>query len=205
MSSIKTYIDDSSDEKMLDLEKNNLIFFAIVGIKDPLREEVPIAVEKCIDAGITVRMITGDNIETATAIAIDAGIITKDQSLDKDVVMMGRDLIKRIEYEEVKEKSGKTLIKIKNTKELKIIIKKLKVVARSAPSDKFLLVTGLKHCGKVVAVTGDGPNDIAALKAADVGIGMGSGSEAAKESSKIILLDDNFASLIVAAQYGRNV
>ena len=101
--------------------------------------------------------------------------------------------------------STKTQV-VRNENEFKLIVDQLKVLARSTPDDKHLLVTGLKQLGKVVAVTGDGTNDAPALKKADVGFAMGiAGTEVAKDSSDIIILDDNFASIVTAIKWGRNI
>jgi len=109
---------------------------------------------------------------------------------------------------ELEDPSGRNLKKeeIGNKNAFRSIIKNLKVLARSTPIDKYMLVTGLKEMGSVVAVTGDGTNDAPALKKADVGFAMGiTGTEVAKEASDIILLDDNFASIITAVKWGRNI
>jgi len=164
---------------------DNLTLLAIVGIKDPLRAEVPDAIRICKQAGITVRMVTGDNKLTASRIAADCGILTATAG---EVVMEGPDFRKLTDDQ------------------LDAILPKLKVLARSSPSDKHRLVTRLKALKEVVAVTGDGTNDGPALKAADVGFGMGiAGTEIAKEAADIIIMDDNFASIVQAVKWGRCV
>lgn len=163
--------------------ENNLTLIGIVGIKDPLRKEVPAAIATCKTAGIVVRMVTGDNKLTATKIAQDCGILE-----DGYIVMEGPDFRKLTD------------------EELDKILPKLRVLARSSPSDKHRLVTRLKFHREVVAVTGDGTNDGPALKAADVGLAMGiAGTEIAKEASDIIIMDDNFASIVKAVMWGRSV
>ena len=161
----------------------DMIFLGIVGIQDPLREGVTDAVHACQKAGVYVRMVTGDNLLTAKAIAEECGIYTPG-----GIVMEGpafRNL-------EDKDKDK--------------IIPKLQVLARSSPSDKQKLVQRLKELGETVAVTGDGTNDAPALKTADVGFSMGiAGTEVAKEASAIILMDDNFASIVKAIMWGRAV
>ncbi|KAH1334820.1 hypothetical protein KXV68_001983 [Aspergillus fumigatus] len=162
---------------------NNLTWIGAFGIHDPLRPEVPEAIRTCHTAGVQVKMVTGDNIHTALSIAISCGIKTED-----GIAMEGPDLRQLTEAQ------------------LKTIIPRLQVLARSSPSDKQLLVEHLKQLGETVAVTGDGTNDGPALKAADVGFSMGlSGTEVAREASSIILLDDNFRSIVTAIAWGRCV
>ncbi|KAJ3089613.1 Calcium-transporting ATPase 10, plasma membrane-type [Quaeritorhiza haematococci] len=163
--------------------EHDLILIGIFGIKDPVRKEVPAAVVECQKAGLVVRMVTGDNILTARKIAQECGILTPDG----------------ITIEGPKFRSM--------TREQKLaIMPKLQVLARSSPADKYELVTLLKETGEVVAVTGDGTNDAPALKAADIGFSMGvAGTQTAINASDIVLLDDNFVSLVAAIRWGRNV
>jgi len=164
------------------LEKN-LVCLAIVGIEDPVRDGVPEAIKICQKAGVSVKMVTGDNIDTARSIAKKCGIYTKG-----GVVMEGSEFRKL------------------SSDEMDNIVTKLQVLARSSPMDKQLLVQHLKDIGETVAVTGDGTNDGPALKRADVGFSMGiSGTEVAKEASSIVLMDDNFASIVKAMLWGRSV
>ena len=160
-----------------------MVLLGIVGIQDPLRHGVADAVRACQDAGVIVRMVTGDNLLTAKAIAIECGIYT-----EGGVIMEGP----------VFRKLGRL--------EMNEVIPKLRVLARSSPEDKRILVKRLKELGETVAVTGDGTNDAPALKTADVGFSMGiAGTEVAKEASAIILMDDNFASIVKAIMWGRAV
>lgn len=161
----------------------DMVFLAVVGIQDPLREGVAAAVRTCQDAGVYVRMVTGDNILTATAIAKECGIYTAG-----GLVMEGPKF-RRLPAAEMDQ-----------------TIPKLQVLARSSPEDKRILVERLRKLGETVAVTGDGTNDAPALKTADVGFSMGiAGTEVAKEASAIILMDDNFASIVKAIMWGRAV
>ncbi|KAK5241819.1 plasma membrane calcium, partial [Cryomyces antarcticus] len=161
----------------------DMTFLGVVGIHDPLREGVKEAVLACQKAGVFVRMVTGDNIQTAKAIAEECGIYT-----EGGVAMEGP------EFRKLKRK------------EMDQIIPKLQVLARSSPDDKRILVKRLKELGETVAVTGDGTNDAPALKMADVGFSMGiAGTEVAKEASAIILMDDNFSSIVKALMWGRAV
>ncbi|KAJ6035912.1 hypothetical protein N7540_000191 [Penicillium herquei] len=160
-----------------------MIWIGAFGIHDPLRPEVSEAINKCSAAGVQVKMVTGDNINTALSIAKACGIKTED-----GIAMTGPELRKL------------------GDDELAVVIPKLQVLARSSPEDKELLVKQLKRLGEIVAVTGDGTNDGPALKAADVGFSMGySGTEVAKEASSIVLLDDNFRSIVTAIAWGRAV
>lgn len=182
----------------------------IYGLQDPLRKEIKDSVIKCHTAGITIRMVTGDNLDTAKAIAVDAGILTEKEAEGTDhpyAFMVGQDFRKACGgLEKVKDDKGVEREQIINLERFRQIESQLRVLARSTPEDKYMLVTGLKQLGKVVAVTGDGTNDAPALKKADVGFAMGiAGTEVAKDSSDIIILDDNFASIVTAIKWGRNI
>jgi len=177
----------------------NMTCVCVVGIEDPVREEVPAAIRKCQRAGITVRMVTGDNINTARAIATKCGIIKPG---DNFLVLEGKEFNKRIRDAHTNEVRQDLLDKI---------WPRLRVLARSQPIDKYTLVKGIidsnmSSAREVVAVTGDGTNDAPALKKADVGFAMGiAGTDVAKEASDIILTDDNFTSIVKAVMWGRNV
>jgi len=183
-----------------DIEKD-LIMIGLVGIEDPVRDEVPPAIVECKRAGITVRMVTGDNMVTAAAIAKKCGII--DDVKAKGAVWDGKDfreaVMRRNKDEEL------------NQDAFDQIWEDLRVMGRSTPLDKHLLVTGLQatKSGKerqTVAVTGDGTNDAPALKKADVGFAMGiQGTDVAKNASDIIIMDDNFSSIVAAVMWGRCV
>ena len=192
---------ENGEVNMENLEKD-LVLLAVCGIEDPIRPEVPSAVERCMSAGISVRMVTGDNPLTATAIARRCHILPGDYqySEDKKEVMLGEEFRSRVKgLKEDKSCVG-------DLEEFEKIIKGLRVLARSSPEDKFILVTGLRQLNQVVAVTGDGSNDAPALKKANVGFSMHiSGTQLAQEASDIILLDDNFASIVTAALWGRNI
>ncbi|TSM04861.1 Plasma membrane calcium-transporting ATPase 3 [Bagarius yarrelli] len=176
----------------------DLTCIAVVGIEDPVRPEVPEAIRKCQRAGITVRMVTGDNINTARAIATKCGII---QPGDDFLCLEGKDFNRRIRNEKGEIEQER----------IDKIWPKLRVLARSSPTDKHTLVKGIIDSTvleqrQVVAVTGDGTNDGPALKKADVGFAMGiAGTDVAKEASDIILTDDNFSSIVKAVMWGRNV
>ncbi|KAA8541543.1 hypothetical protein F0562_022695 [Nyssa sinensis] len=180
-----------TDEEQLEkwaLPEDELVLLAIVGIKDPCRPGVKDAVKLCTDAGVKVRMVTGDNLQTAKAIALECGILNSDADATEPNVIEGR------------------AFRGLSDKEREQVAKKISVMGRSSPNDKLLLVQALRKGGEVVAVTGDGTNDAPALHEADIGLSMGiQGTEVAKESSDIIILDDNFASVVKVVRWGRSV
>ena len=178
-------------------EDNNLVepadtadavFIGVVGIKDPLRPEACTAVRACQRAGVIVRMVTGDHIETAKFIARECGILTSDHH----VALLGEEF--------------RAMIAQGQDARLRELIPRLRVLARSKPEDKEALVSWLKREGEIVAVTGDGTNDAPALKAANVGIAMfQAGTAVAKAAAQIWILDDNFESIVKAIMWGRAV
>lgn len=163
--------------------ESDMVFDGFVAIADPLRSDVYDAVAACRSAGVGVKILTGDNIVTATAIAKELDLLA--------------DGCVALEAKEVEEMSDRQLQKM---------LPKISVIARSTPTVKMRVVKLLKARGDVVAVTGDGINDAPALKNADVGIAMGiSGTEVSKEASDIVLLDDSFATIVKAVEWGRNI
>ena len=249
-----------SNGKLIDQE--DLIFLAVFGIKDSLRDGVKEAVKKCHDASVNVIMVTGDNIVTATAIAKDCGILGNDvdlknlgpKDIESDPEMMNdpskkENYIQNIlenqpkaltgnsfynsvgglicevcqedtnlckcpktesEAKQLAEKTGQPQKKvkkdiIKNIDNFKKVTKNLRVMARSQPLHKYALVLGLKSLKNVVAVTGDGTNDAPALSKSDVGFAMFAGTDIAKEASDIVIIDNNFSSIVTAIIYGRNI
>jgi calcium-translocating P-type ATPase len=169
-------------------QDSDLIFLCLLGIEDPLRIEVPESVRKCKQAGIKVRMVTGDNVLTAQKISEECGIYDGIPELYK--VMEGPD------FREIAQS---------NPSLLPTVVRKLQVLARSSPEDKLTLVNALQAIGEIVAVTGDGTNDAPAMKNAAVGLAMGSGTQVAKEASDIIIQDDNFATILTACKWGRGI
>ncbi|XP_016420772.1 plasma membrane calcium-transporting ATPase 2-like [Sinocyclocheilus rhinocerous] len=196
------YRDFTADPEPNWEDENNILTeltaICVVGIEDPVRPEVPDAILKCQRAGITVRMVTGDNINTARAIAIKCGIIHPGEDF---LCIDGKEFNRRIRNEKGEVEQER----------IDKVWPKLRVLARSSPTDKHTLVKGiidstLVDQRQVVAVTGDGTNDGPALKKADVGFAMGiAGTDVAKEASDIILTDDNFSSIVKAVMWGRNV
>ena len=251
------------------LQKNNklideydLIFLAVFGIKDSLRDGVKEAVRKCHEASVNVIMVTGDNIVTATAIAKDCGILGEEVDLKNlgpndieedpesmndqakkepyiktlvenqpkaltgnsfynavgglicEVCQKDTNLCKcpktESEAEQIAKKNQEPKKKvkkdvIKNMENFQKITEKLRVMARSQPLHKYALVLGLKSLKNVVAVTGDGTNDAPALSKSDVGFAMFAGTDIAKEASDIVIIDNNFSSIVTAIIYGRNI
>ena len=244
------------------IDQDNLIFLAVFGIKDSLRDGVKEAVKKCHEASVNVIMVTGDNIVTATAIAKDCGILGDDVDLrnlgSKDIesdpelindpskkedyirtlleyqpsALTGNsfynavgglicevcqketnlcecpktesEALQKAEKENTEPKKVKKDV-IKNMDNFQKITKRLKVMARSQPLHKYALVLGLKSLKNVVAVTGDGTNDAPALSKSDVGFAMFAGTDIAKEASDIVIIDNNFSSIVTAIIYGRNI
>jgi len=195
------------------VEEGGLTLVCIAGIKDIIREEVPGAVKQCNQAGVRVRMVTGDNLVTAIAIGKECGILDSTESTDNQVCMTGPDFaafVGGLVHKDTKEQVvvlGKEPEKeeIGDIKKMEHIRKNLKVLARSRPNDKYIMVAGLRQLGDIVAVTGDGTNDAPALRKADVGFAMNTGTQVAHTAADIIIQDDNFASIVKACKWGRNV
>lgn len=192
---LTSYIDSQSGRSMrliavakydgeLDFDENQeLTLICVISIRDEVRTEAVSAIKQVQEAGIQVVMVTGDRKETAVAIAKEAGLLTSHD----DIALTSFELSE------------------KSDDELKTILPHLRVVSRALPSDKSRLVKIAQEKGHVVGMTGDGVNDSPALKKADVGFAMGSGTEVAKEAGDIIILDDNFSSIEKAILYGRTM
>ncbi|KAI3787782.1 hypothetical protein L2E82_00209 [Cichorium intybus] len=170
------------------LNEEGLTLLGIVGIKDPCRPGAKEAIDACRSAGVDIKMITGDNVFTAKAIATECGILKGGEMVTKGEVIEGEEFRNYTDEERMEK------------------VDNIRVMARSSPFDKLLMVQCLKKKGHVVAVTGDGTNDAPALKEADIGLSMGiQGTEVAKESSDIVILDDDFASVAIVLRWGRCV
>ena len=222
------------DLKFFNELAKGLCFAFMLGIRDNNREDVPDAINKCHHAGITVRMVTGDNINTAIAISKDVGIIEPHQAAEcKNIAAHYRTMVQEKEEEcqkgimtgdspialegeifrvicggitKTQGKDGNLEITLNNKEAFRHTVQKLKVIARASPEDKFILVFGLKELGNIVAVTGDGTNDAPALRQAHVGFAMGiRGTDIVKEAADVVLLDDSFSSIVTACKYGRNI
>lgn len=174
----------------IDLEKvdSHLIWLGFATIADPLRPEALEAIQSCLQAGIEVKIVTGDSPQTAEEIARAVGLLSDEKvSRDPAVHLTGKQFNRLSEEEALNA------------------VKSLKILSRAAPLDKLKLVQLLQKNGEVVAVTGDGTNDAAALKQAQVGLAMGSGTAIAKEASDTILLDDSFKSIVNGVLWGRSL
>ncbi len=173
-----------SEKELVENKINDdIVIIGLVGIRDDVRPEAREAIEQVQNAGIQVVMITGDRLETAVAIAKDAGLLKTDSD-------------RALSSAQLNEMSDD---------EVKKIIPNIRVIARALPTDKSRMVRLCQEMNLVVGMTGDGVNDSPALKRADVGFAMGSGTEAAKEAGKIVILDDNFKSIKDAIWYGRTI
>lgn len=181
-------LDTPRDKGELHAQRENLeqelVFAGFVAIRDPLRPDVNEAMAQCREAGIAVKMITGDNIETAKAIGREIGLLD-----DPQAIALTSPEFNQLSDDEVRDR-----------------LPRITILARAKPLDKFRMVRLLQDLNHVVAVTGDGTNDAPALKKADVGLAMGiAGTEVAKEASKIVLLDDSFATIVTAVKWGRSL
>lgn len=180
------YKELSPEHSDLETEASSgLTFLGIAAIADPVRPDVPAAVAKCLNAGINVKIVTGDTPATAREIGRQIGIWESGDT--EEQIITGTDFEKLTDEEAAKR------------------VLKLKIMCRARPTDKQRLVELLKYSGAVVAVTGDGTNDAPALNHADVGLSMGTGTSVAKEASDITLLDDSFNSIATAVMWGRSL
>ena len=202
------------DSKVHDVELSDNVLICIAGIRDVIRGEVPGAVKRCKTAGVRVRMVTGDNKITAIAIAKECRIIEDDNDAKEQLCCMEGPEFEAYVGGLVSKRTGEKIAvlgedpddeRIGDIEAMKRVRANLKVLARSRPNDKYIMVAGLRELGDVVAVTGDGTNDAPALKKADVGFAMATGTQVAHSASDIIIQDDNFASIVKACMWGRNV
>ena len=165
---------------------NKFNYTGFVAIADPIRDDVPAAMQQCTDAGIAVKIVTGDTSLTAVEIARQAGLWREGDTLENNHI------------------TGTAFSELDDVAATEAALN-IKVMSRARPADKMRLVKLLQQCGQVVSVTGDGTNDAPALNYADVGLAMGTGTAVAKEASDIILLDDSFASVTTAVRWGRSI
>ena len=181
--------------------ESDLILVAAIGMSDPLRQESAESVRLVRESGVAVKMVTGDSIETATSVARQCGILdANDEKSGATLTLTGEEFRERIRS---KDGNGKV-----DQAKLDQIWPQLRVLARASPNDKFILTDGIRNTKlsrEVVGVVGDGTNDAPALRRSNVGFSLGSGTEMAREASDIVLLQDNFTSIVDAIRYGRNV
>lgn len=182
------YLDNQVIEEDPNNVNHDLIWLGFFAITDPLRPDIIEAINRCFKAGIEIKIVTGDSQKTAEEIAKKLNLYTSENCENLTHFHLTGQQFKQLEDKEAKE-----------------VIKTLKVLSRATPLDKLRLVKLLQENGEVVAVTGDGTNDAAALKQAQVGLSMGSGTAIAKEASDIILLDDSFNSIVTAVMWGRSL
>ena len=196
-------LDDSPAEE---LEAEQL-FLGLIGLYDPPRPEVPEAIRRCQEAGIRVTMVTGDYGLTAQAIAQQIGLLDAPASAQEHGAVHPGSSHHRAGADPVRVIEGATLSRVSDVQLRQLIKYRQRLVfARMAPEQKLRLVQAYRALGEVVAVTGDGVNDAPALRAADVGVAMGcSGTDVAREAADVVLLDDNFATIVEAVRYGRSV
>lgn len=201
------------------IENTDFILLGLIAMQDKIRDNVRSAIEKCQKAGIKVRMVTGDNKKTAIRYAKEVGIYSeKSVALDGSefVALTGGVVCSHCRIHEcpcevdlehaIQNGTPFRIDTIANKKEFERIINYLDVVSRASPEDKYAIVVGLRQRGGVVAVTGDGSNDAAAMRAANVAFSMGeNGTAIARDVSSIVLMDDNFDSLVKAVVWGRNI
>ena len=180
------WAETAEDDCLRAVAASQLHFSGVAAISDPVREDVPDAVRRCLNAGIDVKIVTGDTPATAREIARQIGLW--DDARDND-----RNHMTGTEFAAMSDD------------ELLGRVQELKIMSRARPLDKQRLVRLLQQCGEVVAVTGDGTNDAPALNFANVGLSMGSGTSVAKDASDITLLDDSFASIATAVMWGRSL
>ncbi|HEY7327716.1 MAG TPA: cation-translocating P-type ATPase [Gemmataceae bacterium] len=205
-----TPADEDALQARREVLESGLVFVGFLAIRDPLRDDVKEAVDQCRRAGIEVKMITGDNVETARAIAYDIGLIDRRDAPidDPGAVVLTSPKFNELHAQlmELKKHSELSEADAHSRDELTRQLAELRVLARARPLDKYKMVELLQEQQQVVAVTGDGTNDAPALKKADVGLAMGiAGTEVAKEASKIVLLDDAFSTIVKAVHWGRSL
>jgi magnesium-transporting ATPase (P-type) len=196
--------------------ESDLVYLCTFGLEDPLRESIQDTVQLIkfgniagigASSTVNIKMVTGDHIETARYVAVQAGIISELDSKEDGVIMTGEDFMNAIgPYERLwNEEKEDYDISFDNEDLFNHVRKKVKVIARTSSEDKFVLITGTKKRGGMVAMTGDSITDAEALRKADVGLCMGSGCEVAKDNSDLIILDNDFYSIYRSIKWGRAI
>lgn len=171
-------------EKSLGTLKKEFVFLGLMGFLDPIRKEAPDSIQECRDAGIRILMITGDHPLTATKIATDLNLIQNSEEVTTGAMVEEAYRQGNLVFDE--------------------FVKEKQVYSRVTPNQKLQIIESLKRQGEFIAVTGDGVNDAPAMKSANIGIAMGSGTDVAKETASMILIDDNFSSLVAGIEEGRH-
>jgi len=185
-----------------------LTWIGAFGLKDNLRPNVKACVKYARDQGnLSIRLISGDHVQTAKAVAIKSGILRPEEAARSNSVMTGREFREKVGKmtQHKSDETSEVEHSIENQSEFLVIADRLKVLARATPEDRHLLVTAFKSIGRTVAVTGAGTSDVDALQVADVGLAMGNGCAAAKEASDIVLTDSDFEATLRTVMWGRNI
>lgn len=199
--------------------ESDLVYLATFGLDDPLRDDIADAVQLIrygrvvrgdtadVENQVNIRMVTGDHIKTAKQVAIKAGIITEAEANIPGTCITGAEFLERIQgYDTVQDgNSGQYAVKFHNPSAFNELKKKVKVIARSTAENKFVLVSGIKQKGGLVAMTGGSITDAQALRKADVGLAMGTGCDVAKDNADLVILDNDFASIHRAILWGRQI